>query len=334
MIFVSYSWIHEEPDYNVLRFVNDLRKNGYEATCDVMYIQKENAINFPKMMAKNFKAADKVIVVLSKEYKRKADKFIGGVGQEYQYIISEIESNSNKYILVSFDKNFHEVVPDFLKGREIIFINKTNPRKYDKLFFRIRNGEEYVFDPPNIIYTEPLPMFLGEEELIDVSSNISRVKYRFQSDIYSYIKKCIEGYREINICVETPQILEILLTFPNSTLLRVFNKYAISRDSRPYGNYLCDFCGRNVQNKILKSIRYDSSYDFFNREKSDYLKVAEYIRERSGDDEIEEKHISYALLQWTKSDTINAIHKSLGKELMDKIIDAVLKDTTDPGLIL
>jgi len=53
MIFVTYSWTNHQPDKRVLALVNDLRKLGYEATCDLMYASQETAISFPEMMAKN-----------------------------------------------------------------------------------------------------------------------------------------------------------------------------------------------------------------------------------------------------------------------------------------
>ena len=53
MIFVSYSWIDKEPNMEVLNFVAYLRTKGYEATCDIMFMEEETAISFPKMMAKS-----------------------------------------------------------------------------------------------------------------------------------------------------------------------------------------------------------------------------------------------------------------------------------------
>lgn len=152
MIFVSYSWTEQYPDSTVLSFVEDLRLNGYDATCDVMYIQQETAINFTEMMANALFKADKVIIVLSRKYKEKADGFIGGVGDEYRYIISDIKEKKQKYILVSFEINYNEVLPDFLKGREVVFINSYDTNldsKYGKLFHRINNQNDYIFSPVN-----------------------------------------------------------------------------------------------------------------------------------------------------------------------------------------
>lgn len=91
MYFVSYSWIEEKPDKRVLQLVAKLRESGYQAECDVMKIQKYASINFVEMMAKSLQEAEKVIIVLSEAYKKKADSFAGGVGQEYTYIISHMQ---------------------------------------------------------------------------------------------------------------------------------------------------------------------------------------------------------------------------------------------------
>lgn len=155
MIFVSYSWINDKPNVKVLEFVAYLRQNGYEATCDVMFIQEQTSISFPKMIAQKLNEADKVIIVLSEEYKTKADSFYGGVGKEYQYIITDIENSISKYILVSFSSNFEQVVPSFLSGREIIYI--TNRNSYKKLFYKLDNIPQYKFPDvnrkKNILYT-------------------------------------------------------------------------------------------------------------------------------------------------------------------------------------
>lgn len=145
MIFVSYSWVNNEPNMDVLNFVAYLREKGFHATCDVMFMQEETAISFPKMMAQKLKEADKVIIILSKEYKEKADSFKGGVGIEYNYIISDIEKNVKKYILVTFDSDIQNVTPDFIKEREVISLIKDEEQTYEKLFYKLYDKPEYIF---------------------------------------------------------------------------------------------------------------------------------------------------------------------------------------------
>jgi hypothetical protein len=125
-IFISYSWVNDEPNENVLYLVAALREKGYNAVCDVILSQRETAINFNKMMAESLKKADKVIIVLSEEYKRKADSFIGGVGDEYQYIVEDIKNKPQKYILVAFENDRNKVTPDFLRGRDLLLLARVS----------------------------------------------------------------------------------------------------------------------------------------------------------------------------------------------------------------
>lgn len=147
MIFISYSWIREEPDENVLKLVPALRNDGYDAICDIMLVQKESSIHFTKMMAECLKDADKVLIVLTEKYKEKADSFQGGVGDEYPYIIEDIKNNRQKYILVTFNEDRNSVSPDFLRGREIIVLNKLQPSNNDTLLHRINQTDQYILPP-------------------------------------------------------------------------------------------------------------------------------------------------------------------------------------------
>lgn len=160
MVFVSYSWINEKPDFFVLELVERLRNEGINATCDVMFIQDKSSINFVQMMAEQLLNSDKVIIILSEAYKEKADSFKGGVGQEYRYIINDITNNENKYILVSKTTNFNSVLPDFLKGRQTIYVTeeKIKEGNIDELLHKLNNIPLYIFSPvnPKIKKLEPL----------------------------------------------------------------------------------------------------------------------------------------------------------------------------------
>lgn len=164
MIFISYSWENKSPNINVLEFVSFLRCNGYDAKCDVMYMQQETALSFQKMMAECLREADKVILVLSEEYKNKADSFSGGVGDEYQYIIKDIKENVNKYILISFEainNNLDRIVPDFLRGREVVDLVADENNDYKKLFLKLNNEKEFQFPDVNPNKRHILPIKLG-----------------------------------------------------------------------------------------------------------------------------------------------------------------------------
>lgn len=165
MVFVSYSWIDEKPDQSVLELVAKLRKNGYEAECDVMKIQEQTSINFSEMMAKGLHEAEKVIVVLSEEYKKKADCFRGGVGEEYRYIIGNISKETNKYILVSFERKFEKVKPDFLIRNQVICLD--NDEGFNQLLCKLNNMSEYTFPEVNSNKTLPPTQYVSEKKRED-----------------------------------------------------------------------------------------------------------------------------------------------------------------------
>lgn len=162
MIFVSYSWINEKPDERVFQLVAKLRENGYAAECDVMKIQEHSSINFREMMARNLQEAEKVIIVLSESYKKKADSFAGGVGEEYRYIISDISKETKKYVLVSFDRNLEKVQPNFLSQRQVIFLDDDNGFK--QLLYKLNGIGEYLFPEINPNKTVPPIQQVGSQK--------------------------------------------------------------------------------------------------------------------------------------------------------------------------
>jgi len=153
-LFITYSWINEKPDENALKLVAALRENGYNAVCDELLKQSKTAPDLNEMMAVGFQAK-KVIVVLSEKYKEKADSFKDGVGVEYRHILEDIKNEAQKYILVTFENDRDKVTPDFLRGREILFLDKTNII-VDDLLYKISGTTAYDFPPVNPEKTLPI----------------------------------------------------------------------------------------------------------------------------------------------------------------------------------
>lgn len=143
-VFISYAWDTTEFNEKVLSFCNYLRENGYNSKIDIQEISCNSSVHFPEMMSKNMNS-DKVIVVLTESYKDKADNFLGGVGQEFRYIISEIAQNENKYILVSFNGIDNNIVPNSLKGRNIIDLKQDELNGFKKLFSKLSDVPLYEF---------------------------------------------------------------------------------------------------------------------------------------------------------------------------------------------
>jgi hypothetical protein len=142
-IFVSYSWDSLEHEEKVLAFTDFLRKSGFHAEMDKMLSQNETAIDFIKMMHSVMINYQKVIIVLSNGYKEKAEKFKGGVGEEYNLIIKDIKNNPRKYVLVSFEGLSDEIIPLGLKGREVVDMQKQSAK--ENLFSKLLEHKTYEF---------------------------------------------------------------------------------------------------------------------------------------------------------------------------------------------
>ncbi|WP_431199577.1 SEFIR domain-containing protein [Mucilaginibacter sp. P19] len=78
-VFVTYSWDSQEHNEKVISFTDFLRDEGFNAEMDIMHSQAQSALDFTKMMHQIMTDYKKVIVVLSKGYKQKAEAFKGAL---------------------------------------------------------------------------------------------------------------------------------------------------------------------------------------------------------------------------------------------------------------
>ena len=148
-VFVSYCWESEAYKEKVISFINFLRENGIGADMDIMFMQEESSVDFNRLMHKGIMKYDKVIILLSENYKRKAEDFEGGVGKEYRFILNDIEKNSNKYILASFFKLtkaiIENITPIEFYGRAIVDLPNDEIDGFENLFGKLTESERYVF---------------------------------------------------------------------------------------------------------------------------------------------------------------------------------------------
>lgn len=149
-IAVSYAWNGENYREKVIDFVNYLRREGYNVIMDEYLRQQSTSIDFNEMMSRMITEADKVIVMLSKQYKERAERFEGGVGDEYRIILKEIKKNNNKYIFVSFkddvDNRVEDLVPNALGNRDVIIICDNYKLWRERLFSKLTGEEIYSFN--------------------------------------------------------------------------------------------------------------------------------------------------------------------------------------------
>ncbi len=148
-VFVSYSWDGKDYKDKVISFVEFLRNNGFEADMDIKLMQDETAVDFNRLMHKGILKYDKVLVILSPNYKSKAESFQGGVGKEYRFISSDIEKNPKKYVFTTFkpitNETIDEIVPIEFKGREIVDLVKDEANSFEALFAKLTDTKVYKF---------------------------------------------------------------------------------------------------------------------------------------------------------------------------------------------
>lgn len=214
IVFISYSWDNIEHENWVLNLANKLVENGIDVYLDKYDLSAGKDANH---FMEKASIADKIIMILTPNYKKKADKREGGVGYEYSIISQEIYENSNmipKVIPVLRKGEFHESAPVYVKSK--IYHDLKDDVNFQFKFFELI---KLILDKPLI--TKPsigaLPNFeTGFDFDIDkkldtyiLNEELNRKKYAllnsskgvemFRSEtkeIYNNIENGIKYYKE------------------------------------------------------------------------------------------------------------------------------------------
>lgn len=116
-IFISYSW--ETLDHQI--WVRDLAKliidNGAEVILDKTHMKL--GAHMKTFMIRSVLDADIVLIILTPEYKSKADGLVGGAGYEYNLISEEmfkVAQTNTKFIPVLRQGDFRSSLTSFLAG--------------------------------------------------------------------------------------------------------------------------------------------------------------------------------------------------------------------------
>lgn len=193
-IMISYSQDSDEHNKQVISFTNFLRESGYNCWLDQMFKQQETSIDFNEMMLKELPNASKVIIILTPNYKYRAEEFIGGVGKEFRIINEEILKYPTKYILVSFSPlvttPIDSILPNGLNGREIIDLSQDFNNDYNTLFSKLSNKPIYNFSSVSEQKIEP-----WEEKILPFS--INKESNADKKSVFSIIQECLIENKQI-----------------------------------------------------------------------------------------------------------------------------------------
>ncbi len=148
-VFISYS--HDSPEHKawVARLAADIEEEGLEVVFDQEGVPL--GTHLPCFMENGIKKADRVCIICTPKYAKKADEGKGGVGYEKQIVTAEMfeDVGSTKFIPVVAEGKDEEAIPGFLKGRKYVDFRDADAykMKLDELLWDIREVQEKTESP-------------------------------------------------------------------------------------------------------------------------------------------------------------------------------------------
>jgi len=190
MVFISYTWDNEEHKEWILDLANRLTDNGIYVFLDRFDLKTGKPMT--QFMEKSVNNSNKILMIMTPNYKDKADNRTGGVGYEYSMITQELYNNQNsdKFIPILRRGNFDESAPKFLST--LIYHDMRNDSTYEKDFSELLR---IIYNEPEILRHQlgKKPDFLSKPSsfLIDHSSDLkkcsmtSHARWIFKIDLKS-----------------------------------------------------------------------------------------------------------------------------------------------------
>ncbi len=147
VVFISYSWDSQEHKAWVKGLAQRLIDKGVQVILD----QSDCPLgaSFTLTMEEALTKGDRVLVILTENYKRKADNRQYGVGFEGQIISAELYQNgrSNKFIPVLRSGDSIQSTPAYLQGRH--GVDMRSDVDFEPEFLRLLEGISEYSDKPS-----------------------------------------------------------------------------------------------------------------------------------------------------------------------------------------
>jgi len=144
-VFISYS--HDSADHKrwVARLATVLRENGIDAMLDQWDVGLGDDLAI--FMERGLKGSDRVLVICTDEYNRKADGGLGGVGYEKMIVTSDLikDISTNKFIPVIRQVSGNSKTPICLSTRTY-----TDLSSYDESDLTAVNVKDLLSELHNI----------------------------------------------------------------------------------------------------------------------------------------------------------------------------------------
>lgn len=153
-VFISYTWTNDEYINKVVDFAKRLRTDGVDVVLDQFQMKLGNDMN--NFMEKCVKdpTITNVLILLTPDYKTKADSRKGGAGIETQIISGEVYRNvgNTKFIPILFEKrgeNYTDCIPTYLKQRRWLDMSEDSDfeSQYIELVRTLYGKSKFVENP-------------------------------------------------------------------------------------------------------------------------------------------------------------------------------------------
>lgn len=145
LVFIHYSWDSESHKKWALFLADRLISDGVDVIFDRYDLKLGSNNNY---FMEQIESADKVLLIMTPEYKIKADNRTSGVGYEYQIISTEFSKNissNTKFIPVLKEGTKDSSIPLFLQS--FLFLNLTNDSEFEAKYIELLKN---IYDEPTI----------------------------------------------------------------------------------------------------------------------------------------------------------------------------------------
>lgn len=150
-VFISYCHTSGEHKQSVKDLADRLMNDGVDVTIDLYDAKYGNSVTkFMEEIAKD--EMSKVLIIVDKEYGKKAEDRAGGVGYETEIVTSQLilaSGAQTKYIPIVWEKNEEgkDYLPSYLKSLLHIDFVTNHVSSYDELLRDIHNLPRYIKPP-------------------------------------------------------------------------------------------------------------------------------------------------------------------------------------------
>lgn len=145
IVFIHYSWDNESHKKWVLFLADRLISDGIEVIFDRYDLKLGSNNNY---FMEKIQISDKVILIMTPNYKTKADNRTSGVGYEYQIITNEFSKNlkdNNKFIPVLRKGSKEDSIPLFLQS--FLYLDLSTDKTFEEKYIELLKN---IYDEPII----------------------------------------------------------------------------------------------------------------------------------------------------------------------------------------